>query len=42
MMTKAERTTRNRVYSDPRFGMPGGRIERVWEDPLLNPRYVYR
>ncbi len=42
MTTRTETTKRSRVYTDPRVNVPGGRIERVWEDPLLNPRHIYR
>ena len=42
MMIKTERTKNSRVYTDPRVNVLGERVERVWEDPLLNPRYVYR
>ncbi len=41
-MIKAERTRDNRVYIDPRVNMLGERVERVWEDPLMNPRQTYR
>ena len=42
MMIKTERTRNDRVYTDPRINMLGERVERVWEDPLLNPRKTYR
>jgi hypothetical protein len=42
MMIKTERTKSSRVYTDHRINILGERVERVWEDPLLNPRYVYR
>jgi len=42
MMIKTERIKGSRVYTDPRINMLGERVERVWEDPLLNPRHVYR
>jgi hypothetical protein len=42
MMIKTEKTKGNRVYTDPRVNMLGERVERVWEDPLLNPRQTYR
>jgi len=42
MMIQAEKTKRSRVYTDPRVNMLGERVERVWEDPLLNPRQTYR
>jgi len=42
MTIKTERTRRDRVYTDPRVNMLGERVERVWEDPLLNPRQTYR
>jgi hypothetical protein len=42
MMIKTERIKNSRVYIDPRVNTPEGRVERAWEDPLLNPRHVYR
>jgi hypothetical protein len=42
MLIKTEKTRNSRVYIDPRVNMLGERVERVWEDPLLNPRQVYR
>lgn len=42
MMIGTEKTKNNRAYTDPRVNLPGERIERVWEDPLLNPRQIYR
>jgi hypothetical protein len=42
MMIKTGRTKSSRVYTNPRVNMPGERVERVWEDPLLNPRQIYR
>lgn len=42
MMIGTEKTGNNRAYTDPRVIVPGGRIERVWEDPLVNPRHTYR
>jgi hypothetical protein len=42
MMIKTERTKSSRVYTNPRVNMLGERVERVWEDPLLNPRQIYR
>ncbi len=42
MRIRTEKTRNNRVYIDPRVNMLGERVERVWEDPLLNPRQVYR
>ena len=42
MRTKTERTRSSRVYTDPRVNMLGERVERVWEDPLMNPRQTYR
>ena len=37
-----ENTKNSRVYVDPRVNMLGERVERVWEEPLLHPRQVYR
>jgi hypothetical protein len=42
MRIKTERTKNSRVYIDPRVNMLGERVERVWEDPLMNPRQTYR
>jgi hypothetical protein len=42
MMIKIERIISSRVYTDPRVNMLGERVERVWEDSLLNPRHTYR
>jgi hypothetical protein len=42
MMIKIERIISSRVYTDPRVNTLGERVERVWEDPLLNPRQTYR
>ena len=42
MMIKTERAKGSRVYTDPRVNMLGERVERVWEDPLMNPRQTYR
>jgi hypothetical protein len=42
MMIQVEKTKHGRVYTDPRVNMLGERVERVWEDPLLNPRQTYR
>ena len=42
MRIKIERTKNSRVYIDPRVNMLGERVERVWEDPLMNPRLTYR
>ena len=42
MRIKTERTISSRVYIDPRVNMLGERVERVWEDPLMNPRQTYR
>jgi len=41
-MIKTERIKSGRVYIDPRINMLGERVERVWEDPLLNLRQTYR
>ena len=41
-MIRTEKTKSSRVYSDPRINMLGERVERVWEDPLMNPRQTYR
>ena len=42
MRIKNERTRSNRIHTDPRVNMLGERVERVWEDPLMNPRQTYR
>ena len=42
MMIKIDRAKTSRVYIEPRVNMLGERVDRVWEDPLLNPRHVYR
>jgi len=42
MMIRTEKTRNHRAHTDPRVIVPGERIERVWEDPLLNPRQTYR
>ena len=42
MRIKTGRTKNSRVYTDPRVNMLGERVERVWEDPLMNPRQTYR
>jgi len=42
MTIRTEKTKNSRAYTDSRFNMPGERVERVWEDPLLNPRHIYR
>ena len=38
-MTATGKAKRSRVHTDPRIDMPDGRVERIWEDPLLNPRH---
>ena len=42
MTSRTEKAKNSRAYTDSRFNMPGERVERVWEDPLLNPRHIYR
>jgi hypothetical protein len=42
MRIKTEREKGSRVYTDPRINRLGERVERVWEDPLMNPRQTYR
>jgi hypothetical protein len=42
MMIKTERAKGSRVYTDPRVNLLGERVERVCEDPLMNPRQTYR
>jgi len=33
---------RSGLHNDPRVAVPGERVEWVWEDPLMNPRHIYR
>jgi len=42
MVIKIQNAKNSKVYIDPRINMLGERVERVWEDPLLNPRQTYR
>jgi hypothetical protein len=38
MMTRIHKTTPGRVNNDPRINLMGERVDRVWADPILNPR----
>ncbi len=38
MMTRIHKTAQNRIYTDPRISLLGERVDRVWADPILNPR----
>ena len=38
MMTRIHRTAESRVNNDPRINLMGERVDRVWADPILNPR----
>jgi hypothetical protein len=38
MMTRIQKTAPGRVNNDPRINLMGERVDRVWADPILNPR----
>ncbi len=38
MMTRIHKAEQNRVNNDPRINLMGERVNRVWADPILNPR----
>ena len=38
MMTRIHKAAQNRIYNDPRINLMGERVDRVWADPILNPR----
>ncbi len=38
MMNRIHKTAQNRIYTDPRINLMGERVDRVWADPILNPR----
>lgn len=38
MMTGTLRATEGRIRTDPRINLMGERVDRVWADPILNPR----
>jgi hypothetical protein len=38
MMSRIHTKSQNRVYTDPRINLMGERVDRVWADPILNPR----
>jgi len=38
MMTRIHTTAQGRVNHDPRINLMGERVDRVWADPILNPR----
>jgi hypothetical protein len=38
MMIRIRKATEGRMQTDPRINMMGERVDRVWEDPILNPR----
>jgi hypothetical protein len=38
MMTRIHTKAQNRVYTDPRINLMGERVDRVWANPILNPR----
>ncbi len=41
-MKRNGKTKRGRLHNALRVAVPGERVEWVWEDPLLNPRHIYR
>jgi hypothetical protein len=38
MMTRIHKATEGRIQNDPRINLMGERVDRVWADPILNPR----
>ena len=38
MMTRIHKTGATRITTDPRINLMGERVDRVWTDPILNPR----
>ena len=38
MMTRIHKAAQNRMNTDPRINLMGERVDRVWADPILNPR----
>jgi hypothetical protein len=38
MMSRIYKTTESRIQNDPRINLMGERVDRVWADPILNPR----
>jgi len=38
MMTRIRKATEGRMQTDPRINLMGERVDRVWADPILNPR----
>jgi len=38
MMTRIPRATEGRIQTDPRINLMGEWVDRVWADPILNPR----
>ncbi|MGE5800112.1 MAG: hypothetical protein ACM337_07265 [Syntrophaceae bacterium] len=38
MLTRIPRATEGRIQTDPRINLMGERVDRVWADPILNPR----
>ena len=37
-MSRIYKTTEGRIQNDPRINLMGERVDRVWADPILNPR----
>jgi hypothetical protein len=38
MMTRIHKAAQNRIHNDPRINLMGERVDRVWAEPILNPR----
>jgi hypothetical protein len=38
MMTRIYKAAEGRIQTDPRINLMGERVDRVWTDPILNPR----
>jgi hypothetical protein len=38
MMTRIYKAAEGRIQTDPRINLMGERVDRVWADPILNPR----
>jgi len=38
MMNRIQTAVQNRITRDPRINLMGERVDRVWTDPILNPR----
>jgi hypothetical protein len=38
MITRILKAAEGRIQSDPRINLMGERVDRVWADPILNPR----